>query len=244
MNTRMKSLPSLLCVILISATSGYSQLPKWWPPKVPKIDRKPILLKKSDPFYPDSALRNGITGDVYVHVTVEADGTPGRATIAVTDDSLLNQSALAAVKGFLFSPAMSDDEPVSDRVTLLFSYKQIFDDACQFHLAAVSMDDLNQEIVEREHPPQAIRKVTPRYPRIAWEARLDGKVILRMHVTVGGTVDSIDIISSDSRLFTEACVEAAKGFLFEPSLIGKKRIPVWVVMPFQFKSEKGIIVDN
>lgn len=240
----MRILPVLIVLVSVSLTTLHGQSSMPWPPNVPKIDKKPMLLRKTDPVYPDSAMRNGITGEVYVNVQVQTDGTPGKVTIVATDDSLLNEPALSAAKEFLFTPAISEDEPVTDWVTLLFSYKQVFDDSHQFHLAAVSMDELSKEIVERQHPPKVIRKVTPQYPRIAWEAGLEGIVVLKMHVTVAGVVDSITIMKSNNRLFSEACLEAAKGFLFEPASIGKKRIPVWVAYPFRFKARKGIIMGD
>jgi TonB family protein len=62
--------------------------------------------------YPPEALSRGIEGTVMIHARVDPGGRVVEATVAKTDDSLLDDAALKAVRETRFLTAMAQETPV------------------------------------------------------------------------------------------------------------------------------------
>lgn len=76
------------------------------------------------PEYPPQARRRGIEGRVVVRVQVEADGSVSNANvIASSGSTLLDQSALDAVKRWRFSPAQVNGEPHGANLDLPIAFR-------------------------------------------------------------------------------------------------------------------------
>lgn len=66
---------------------------------------KPVVIQNTPPSYPEIARRNGWEGRVLVRVEVSAEGRPISTSIAKSSGyGVLDQSALRAVKSWLFQP--------------------------------------------------------------------------------------------------------------------------------------------
>jgi TonB family protein len=88
-----------------------------------KVDVMPELKSRKNPVYPEEALKKGIEGIVYVKILVDPEGKPKQTDVIKSDATVLNESAVEAAKGFVFTPALINGKPVSVWVTVPFKFK-------------------------------------------------------------------------------------------------------------------------
>jgi protein TonB len=76
----------------------------------------------------------------------------------------------------------------------------------------------------------------PSYPPAAQLRRLQGRVILKIHVLASGQPDNVTVSqSSGYDILDEAAVKAVTGWVFDPAKRGTKPIDGWVNVPINFK---------
>jgi len=81
----------------------------------------------------------------------------------------------------------------------------------------------------RKHPP-------PKYPRIARVRGYQGNVVLEVLVDRNGNVGDLRVLSSSGYPILDKAAEAAvKNWSFEPGLIGKNKVEMWVRIPIRFE---------
>jgi protein TonB len=84
-------------------------------------------------------------------------------------------------------------------------------------------------------PAKVVRRVEPVYPRMAREARLQGRVMLMLVVDARGRVVEARVLSGPAILAT-AAVEAVKQWLYEPSRTPDgKPLATYIPQPVEFK---------
>jgi len=91
-------------------------------------DARPLASKNAPPRYPEMARRSGWQGVVLVRVTVLPDGRVGSASIfRGSGYAILDQSALDAVRRWLFQPKMSSGLAVEStiEVPVTFSLRKV-----------------------------------------------------------------------------------------------------------------------
>ncbi len=78
------------------------------------VDRAPRMLGSPKPEYPAALLATGRPGEVWLQYIVGEDGTvnPSSIVALLSDDSAFARSAIAAVLGSRFQPALSANVPV------------------------------------------------------------------------------------------------------------------------------------
>jgi TonB family protein len=91
------------------------------------------------------------------------------------------------------------------------------------------------DFIAVDKEPTVIKKVEPVYPELAMKAGLEGKVWVKIWVDIDGSAKQVDILKSDSDVFNQACIDAARQFLFTPAYLKDKPVGVWVSVPFKFK---------
>ena len=74
----------------------------------------------------------------------------------------------------------------------------------------------------------------PRYPPRAVSLRIQGEVLLRLHIDASGRVSHIDVLRSVP-LLTHAAVRAAKTWHYEPAREGTTPRPTAIDVPFVFE---------
>lgn len=79
----------------------------------------------------------------------------------------------------------------------------------------------------------AIRKVQPPYPPIAKAARIQGAVQVQVEISEEGQVISAVVLSGHP-LLREASVQAARQWLWRPTILGDKPVKVQGVLTFNF----------
>jgi protein TonB len=85
------------------------------------VSKKPMVLKKVSPVYPEIAQKARIEGIVVVEVLIGTDGKVEKATI-YKSIPMLDHAALEAAKKFVFSPGEQRDRKVKVRMTIPFSF--------------------------------------------------------------------------------------------------------------------------
>lgn len=73
--------------------------------------------------YPENALRLGIEGTVVVDVFVGSNGSALRTKIIQSDNSMLDNAALDAVRKSSYSPAIQNKQPVPSWIQIPISFK-------------------------------------------------------------------------------------------------------------------------
>jgi protein TonB len=79
------------------------------------FEQEPVIVKKVDPVYPEMARTTGLTGTVLVRILVYKDGTVKDVIVARASGSNVGfeEAAIAAVKQWVFKPAIQNQKPVS-----------------------------------------------------------------------------------------------------------------------------------
>jgi TonB family protein len=90
----------------------------------------------------------------------------------------------------------------------------------------------DQLAVDKE--PTLLKKVEPVYPELAKKAGLEGKVWVKIWVDTEGKPKQVVVLKSDSDVFNQVTIDAAKQFLFTPAYIKDKPVAVWVSVPFRY----------
>jgi protein TonB len=106
-----------------------------------------------------------------------------------------------------------------------------------------------QKPVEKPQPPvekqivrltstvltgNAIERKTPNYPTLARQARIEGAITVEIFISADGRVESARALGGHP-LLTNAAVEAARGWRFQPTLLNGIPVRVTGVITFNFK---------
>lgn len=79
-----------------------------------------------------------------------------------------------------------------------------------------------------------VRYLARNYPRELWDARVEGRVSVRLRVTEDGSVDSATVTRSSNEAFDAAALEAVRRLCFDPATAYGRRVKVWVELPINF----------
>ena len=89
------------------------------PPRPARPAGLPNVVSSAQPEYPRDALRDGVSGEVTVAFTVNADGSVGAANVVSSNPrNVFDRAAVAAIKKWRFE---APGEPVSGRRTFSFT---------------------------------------------------------------------------------------------------------------------------
>ena len=87
------------------------------------VEQIPILVTRVTPVYPSMAIMAGIEGKVVVKMLVGKDGRVHKTAVEYSQAECLNDAALEAARGYVFTPAYMNNGPVSVWITVPFSFK-------------------------------------------------------------------------------------------------------------------------
>ena len=82
----------------------------------------PVLQSRVQVAYPPEALAAGLSGTVVLELDVDEKGAAGNVVVKTPAGHGFDEAAVAAVKQFVFAPAMSDGTPVPSRVTYAYKF--------------------------------------------------------------------------------------------------------------------------
>ena len=75
-----------------------------------------------------------------------------------------------------------------------------------------------------------------RFPARLWRAGAEGEVVLRVHITEAGTVDSVLLETSSGHDELDAiALRGARELEYHPALRGEEPVAVWALLPVRFE---------
>jgi protein TonB len=83
-----------------------------------------------------------------------------------------------------------------------------------------------------------IRKITPNYPQLAKQARIQGVVILQAEISKDGTIQNLQLISGHPML-APAAIEAVKQWRYKPYLLNGEPVAVETQVQVNFSLSGG-----
>ena len=83
-----------------------------------------------------------------------------------------------------------------------------------------------------------IKKVTPNYPQLAKQARIQGTVVLQAEISKEGTIQNLQLISGHPML-APAAIEAVKQWRYKPYLLNGEPVAVETQVVVNFSLSGG-----
>jgi protein TonB len=83
-----------------------------------------------------------------------------------------------------------------------------------------------------------IKKVTPNYPQLAKQARIQGQVVLQAEISKDGTIQNLQLISGHPML-APAAIEAVKQWRYKPYLLNGEPVAVETQVVVNFSLSGG-----
>ncbi len=93
------------------------------PVRFEAVEKLPEIITRVTPVYPPLAIKAGIEGRVVVNMLVGKDGHVQEVSLMHSTADCLNDAALDAARGFLFTPAYMNNGPVRVWITVPFSFR-------------------------------------------------------------------------------------------------------------------------
>jgi periplasmic protein TonB len=87
------------------------------------VEKLPEIITRVAPEYPPLAVRAGIEGRVVVKMLIGKDGHVREVAVLQSTADCLNDAALGAARGFLFTPAYMNNGPVTVWINVPFNFR-------------------------------------------------------------------------------------------------------------------------
>lgn len=78
-----------------------------------------------------------------------------------------------------------------------------------------------------------VRKVTPVYPPLAKQARIQGVVVLEAEISKEGTIENLKVITGHP-LLIQAAIDAVKQWRYKPTMLNNEPVPVVTTVTVNF----------
>jgi len=235
----------LLVPVSAVAQGGQGANARPVPPPAPASSvpsTQPVIVKKVEPIYSDRAQRAGIQGEVWLDVSVRADGTVGSILIAKSLDTVygLDQRGIAAVRQWTYQPKPAGDARVYSPTRVVIP----------FHLAAsapipTAVSAASEPFGQGAHhvgepglvSPTLKARVEPVYTTSALRARIQGTVRAEAVVLADGTVGQARVIQSldEKSGLDDQALGALREWTFTPATLDGRAVPMVVNVVLDFK---------
>jgi len=213
-------------------------------------DIAPKPLATVLPNYPEMALEEGLEEDeVHLEALVDEQGKVD-TVIAFSGAPLFQDSALAAVKRWQFTPALRMGRPLPTWVTFRFQFsnplkareKETTPPQTELPttlppLSGNGVRLLVDDALAYDFPPVPVRSVDPTYPPLALKKGIQGTVEVKAQIDSEGKIREAFVIRGSEAL-REAALTAIRQWTFKPALSKGRPIAVWSTVPFVFESER------
>lgn len=93
------------------------------PPDFVQVDKEPVVKKRTEPHYPEVAMKAGIEGKVWVKLWINTEGKVQSAQILKSENVVLNDAALESARQWEFEPATIKGKPAAVWVSVPFMFK-------------------------------------------------------------------------------------------------------------------------
>lgn len=237
---KAKSIQLAVLILLVGVTplpvSSFGGKPDQGEPPVrtkpisgpPEYDTPIRSIDIAKPIYPELAAWAGIEGTVVVRAQVDVDGRVSWVETLKSLDGGCEQAVVKAMKTSRFSPAKVNGRPI----------RAWFICPVEFRIPDLERELRHSVQVHMPRPlfpdscdvhPEPLEFVKPRYPEIAIEARIEGKVVVKARVDAHGTVSKVHVLRSLNEALDGEAVRAARVCRFSPAKLGGKPIEVWMI---------------
>jgi protein TonB len=218
----------------IRAESGVLQ----WVSRLSSDLKPPTKTKDVKPVYPAEARAAGVQGVVIIEALIDEQGKVTAARILRSVPGL-DEAALDAVKGWVFTPTLKNGAPVPVNMTVTTRF------ALDQKPAAVGgvvgsgpvggiAGGAERAGGAKTPPPTKLVDVKPVYPEAAKQAGIQGTVILELSIGKDGKVTSAKVLRSIPEL-DQAAIDAATKWEFTPTVKDGAAVPVVLAVTVNFK---------
>ena len=111
-----------LASTLTAAALKPAQQPAQQPLRVPQTISEGLLLKRTEPLYPNRARHSGVAGKVQLQADVAQDGSVTQVK-ALSGDPMLVRSAMEAVRQWKYKPYSLNGQPVEFETEITVNFK-------------------------------------------------------------------------------------------------------------------------
>jgi TonB family protein len=74
-----------------------------------------------------------------------------------------------------------------------------------------------------------------KYPEMARQARIEGRVIVSVYIAEDGSPAAVKILDSENSMLDEAATDAVKSINYKPARQNDKNVGCWISIPIQFR---------
>jgi TonB family protein len=188
------------------------------------------IVSKVNPVYPPDAKAQGIQGAVVLRAIIDADGTVQHLDV-LSGPAELQQSAMDAVKQWVYKPYLLNGEPVSVQTTITINYslgqQQIPPPPPQAGNTSEAGESFAgvYNVGGSVRPPVLTYAADPEYTEAARKAKLSGNVIVALIVDSAGEPQNVRVARGLGNELDEKAVEAVQQYRFKPATRNGEPVP-------------------
>jgi len=215
-----------------------------------------VLVKKVAPVYPPLARQARIQGIVILKVLINKSGDVFDVQL-VSGHPMLSPAAMEAVKQWKYQPYLLNGEAVEVETNVQVIFKIAGDVPGGAPGTAGSLPADNPQSETNSGSPHHVRvsegvmrslrteNVTPTYPPLALQAKVEGLVTFTVQISPSGQVESISLMSGHPML-APAAIEAVKQWKYKPYLLNGEPVEVetTVRLLFTVSRDQGYLVGD
>ncbi len=190
--------------------------------------KKPKIVKKVNPVYPEDAVKKRIEGVVILEAVTDKNGKVKETRMIASPDPLLTAAAEQAVKQWVYEPYVVNGiaKDVLFTATVTFTLEP--------EPAAKKSAGNALTRIEDSQKPKLVKMVKPVYPAEALKNRIEGVVVMEATVDEQGKVRSLRVVSTPSQLLNDAALSAVKQWVYKPYIENGKAKPVLFTVTVAF----------
>jgi TonB family protein len=198
------------------------------------------LLRMEKLRYPEQARRNGIQGQVVLHVEISEAGEVEHIDV-LSGNPLLVPSTVESVKRWKYKPFLRGGKPikVSTRVPLDFAFarnvQEVMLDRNTSSATAVS-PSAPITLAAALMTGRLVHKVAPVYPAWARANHIAGTVVLRAWISMAGRIKNLIPVSGPRELI-EPSIGAVQQWRYRPYVVNGKTVEVTTDIQVNYESK-------
>ena len=200
-----------------------------------------FLIHKIPARFPQD-LGPSVQGPVILRAIIDKDGNVASLRV-ISGHPLLVPAAIDAVRQWKYRPYLLHEEAVDVVTQIGVGYLRIGKETPE-KVGAASQDQTNGavggeiQVPADLAPTLLIRKVSPVYPALARQARIQGSVVLSIVINKDGEVRDTKLVSGHPML-APAAIEAVKQWRYRPYISEDKPVEVETVVRVGFRMADG-----
>lgn len=198
------------------------------------------LLRMEKLRYPEQARRNGIQGQVLLHVEISEAGEVEHIDV-LSGNPLLVPSTVESVKKWKYKPFLRGGKPikVATRVPLDFAFarnvQEIMLDRSSSS-ASVAPASTLITLPAGLMTGRLVHKVAPVYPAWARANHIAGTVVLRAWISMAGRIKNLIPVSGPRELM-EPSIGAVQQWRYRPYVVNGKPVEVTTDIQLDYESK-------